>query len=100
MNVLPPALAVLGLGVLVVGVRPRAATAVVYGVLAWSLLIELVGGIGAVSHWVLDASLFHQMASAPAVGPNWEANGVMAAVGVAGTAAGAVAFARRDLQGE
>ncbi len=99
-NVLPPALAVLGLGVLVVGVRPRAATAVVYGVLAWSLLIELVGGIGAVSHWVLDASLFHQMASAPAVGPNWEANGVMAAVGVAGTAAGAVAFARRDLQGE
>ena len=54
--------------------------------LGWSLLIVIVGGIGAVSHWVLDTSVFHQMASAPAVSPHWEANGVMVAIGCAGAA--------------
>ena len=73
---------------------------VVYVVLGWSLLIVIVGGIGAVSHWVLDTSVFHQMASAPAVSPHWEANGVMAAVGVAAALLGGLAFRRRDLQGE
>jgi CheY-specific phosphatase CheX len=44
--------------------------------------------------------VFHQMASVPAVSPNWEANGVMTAIGVAGAVVGGVAFRRRDLQGE
>jgi hypothetical protein len=40
------------------------------------------------------------MASAPAVPPRWEANGVMAAIGVAGALIGGIAFKRRDLQGK
>ncbi len=68
--------------------------------LGWSLLVVIVGGIGAVSHWVLDTSVFHQMASAPAVSPRWEANGIMAAIGVAGAVVGGFAFRRRDLQGD
>ncbi len=100
LNTVPPAVFVLGLGALALGCRPRAAAAAVYGVVGWSLLVELVGGIGALSHWMLDTSVFHQMASAPAVAPDWEANGVMAGLGIAGAALGAVAFRRRDLQGE
>jgi len=73
---------------------------VVYGLLGWSLLVVIVGGIGAVSHWVLDTSVFHQMASAPAVSPHWTANGVMVSVGIAAAALGGIAFRRRDLQGE
>ena len=73
---------------------------VVYSLLGWSLLIVVVGGIGAVSHWVLDTSVFHQMASAPAVSPHWEANGIMVAIGVVSAVLGGVAFRRRDLQGE
>jgi hypothetical protein len=34
------------------------------------------------NHWVLDTSVFHHMASAPAVHPNWEANGILTAVGL------------------
>ncbi len=100
LNTVPPAVFVLGLGALTLGCRPRAAAAAVYGVVGWSLLVELVGGIGALSHWMLDTSVFHQMASAPAVAPDWEANGVMAGLGIAGAALGGVAFRRRDLQGE
>jgi ABC-2 type transport system permease protein len=98
-NLAPPALVILGLGALTFGVWPRATSIVVYAVLGWSLLVVIVGGIGAVSHWVLDTSVFHQMASAPAVPPRWEANGIMTAIGVASALLGCVAFRRRDLQG-
>ena len=81
-NLVPPALAILGIGVLAFGIRPRMTSIVVYALLGWSLLIVIVGGIGAMSHWVLDTSVFHQMASAPAVAPHWEANGIMVAIGV------------------
>lgn len=99
-NIVPPAVAVLGVGVLAFGIRPRWTSVVVYGVLGWSLLLVIVGGIGAINHWVLDTSVFHHMASAPAVRPNWDANGIMTAVGLATAVVGVLAFGRRDLQGE
>jgi len=99
-NVIPPAVLVLGVGALVIGVAPRAASTVVYGLLGWSLLVELVGGIGALNRWILDTSVFHQMASAPAVAPAWTANGVMVGLGALSALAGTLAFRRRDLQGE
>jgi ABC-2 type transport system permease protein len=98
-NLVPPALVILGIGILTFGVWPRATSIVVYAVLSWSLLIVIVGGFGTVSHWVLDTSVFHHMASAPGVPPNWEANGIMAAVGVLAALVGAAEFRRRDLQG-
>jgi ABC-2 type transport system permease protein len=99
-NLVPPAIAILGVGVMAFGIRPRVMSTVVYALLGWSLLIVIVGGIGAVSHWILDTSVFHQMASAPAVSPDWEANGIMVAIGVAAAVLGGLAFRRRDLQGE
>ena len=99
-NLVPPAIAILGVGVLAFGVRPRITSIVVYALLGWSLLVVIVGGIGATSHWILDTSVFHQMASAPAVSPRWEANGIMTGVGIAAATLGGLAFWRRDLQGE
>ncbi len=69
LNTVPPAVCVLGLGALAYGIAPRAASFVVYGLVTWSVLIDLVGGIGALDHWVADTSVFHQMAAAPAVPP-------------------------------
>ena len=87
-NLVPPAIVILGIGVLTFGIRPRATSIVVYAVLGWSLLIVIVGGFGTLSHWVLDTSVFHHMASAPGVPPNWEANGIMTAIGVAAALVG------------
>jgi ABC-2 type transport system permease protein len=98
-NLVPPAVVVLGLGILVLGLAPRATSAVVYGYLAWSLLVLVVGGIGATSHWVLDTSVFHQMAAAPAVPVDWTANAVMVGVAVLLGGIGVLAFHRRDLAG-
>jgi ABC-2 type transport system permease protein len=98
-NLVPPAIVILGIGILTYGAWPRATSFVVYTVLSWSLLVVIVGGFGTVSHWVLDTSVFHHMASAPGVPPNWEANGIMVAVGVLAALVGALTFRRRDLQG-
>jgi ABC-2 type transport system permease protein len=102
LNLVPPAITIGGIGVLAFGAWPRRTSVVVYVVLGWSVLADIVGGFGGsgpVSRWLLDTSVFHQMASAPAVAPNWSANGVMVAVGAACALLGGLAFNRRDLVG-
>jgi putative exporter of polyketide antibiotics len=72
---------------------------VTYSLVAWSLLVELVGGVVEANHWLLDTSVFHQMAPAPAADPNWTTSLGLVAVGLVAGVVGAVAFARRDLRG-
>ena len=98
-NVVPASVLLLGLGTLTFGVRPRAVAAVTYGLLAWSFLVELIGGIVNASHWLLDTSLFHQMAAAPAIHPNWRSGAALVVLGVAAGVIGGTAFGRRDLAG-
>jgi ABC-2 type transport system permease protein len=99
-NVIPPALFALGIGALALGLWPRRAGTVVYVVLGWSAGIQFAGGFAAQNHWVLDTSLFHQMASAPAVPPDWQVNGILTGLGLAAMLLGGRAFKHRDLQGE
>ena len=73
---------------------------VVYALLAWSLLVEFAGGFTVLGRWVLDTSIFHHMASAPAVSPGWMASGIMVGLGALAMGLGAITFNRRDLQGE
>ncbi len=56
-----------------------------------------MGGIGTQRQWLLDTLLFHQMAAAPAVDPNWTVNGVMIGVGLVTALFGLASFRRRDL---
>ncbi len=99
LNIVPPSIFILGAATLAMGVWPRATATVGYSLLSWSLLIEFIGGIGAMNKWLFDTSLFHQMAAAPSVPPNLTSDLWMTAIGIAAAALGLVAFARRDLQG-
>ncbi|HVC69104.1 MAG TPA: ABC transporter permease subunit, partial [Acidimicrobiales bacterium] len=65
LNMVPPALFVLGIGVFVIGTWPRATTIATYGVVVWSILVTVIGGFSNKDHWLLDTSVFHQMAPAP-----------------------------------
>jgi ABC-2 type transport system permease protein len=96
-NIVPPALLVLGVGSLLFGLWPRLAVPLTYGLVAWSFLVELIGSIVTTNHWLLDASLIHHMAPAPAADPRWSSALVMIAIGVVAGGAGAIAFDRRDL---
>ncbi|MEO8827168.1 hypothetical protein [Lapillicoccus sp.] len=98
-NVIPPALFVLGVGVLAFGVRPRAAAAVAYGYLAWSGLIQLTGGLVSINHWLIDTSILSHMVPAPATSPDWPRAALVTVLAVLLIAAGGAAFSKRDLQG-
>jgi ABC-2 type transport system permease protein len=99
-NTVAPALLVLGIGAFCFGACPRQAASAVYGVILWSLVLELVGAAVTADHWFLDTSVFHHMAPAPAMGANWGTNGVLVAAGAVVAVAGGLAFRRRDLVGD
>jgi ABC-2 type transport system permease protein len=100
LNIVPPALFVLGTGIFVSGTWPRATSVAVYAVISWSVLVTVIGGFADNSHWLLDTSLFHQMAAAPASAPNWASNGIVVAIGAVIAIIGGFAFQHRDLVGE
>ncbi len=96
-NLVPPAVLLLGIGALVLGWAPRAAPGAVYALLAWSFLVELIGGIVGINHWLLDTSVFHQMAAAPATSPDWFTSGILVGLGAVAALLGGIGFRHRDL---
>jgi ABC-2 type transport system permease protein len=97
LNVVPVSVGVLGLSVLTFGWAPRLTAAVGYGIVAWSFLDELVGAAVGAPGWLLNLSLMHHTALAPAARPDWIANSVLLALGAAAAAIGGWRFGRRDL---
>jgi len=99
-SVVPAGLCLLGIGALAWSLVPRHATACVYAVLVWSFLVEVLAGIGHQSRWLLDTSIFHHIAPAPAVPVQWLSAATLVALGVVTAALGAICFSRRDLAGD
>lgn len=98
-NVIPAAMFVLGIGTLAHGIAPRLAGPIAYGLVAWSFLVEIIGASIGASRWLLDLSILHHIARAPATPMRWDSAAILVAVGLAAAAVGALAFARRDLKG-
>lgn len=94
---LPPSLLILGIGALTLGVWPRRTSAIAYGYLAWSFLIEFIGAIARASHWLPDDVLPH--GPRPAKGPDWASAATMTGLEVTAAAVGGVFLNRRDLLG-
>ena len=100
LNTVPAGVFLLGFGALAWGITPRLASTAVYAVLAWSFLVELLGGIVNSNHWLLDTSILHQLTPAPAVAPDWTSGAIMTSVGVGCAVVATLAFHHRDLAGE
>jgi polyether ionophore transport system permease protein len=96
-NLVPPAMFILGVGVLAFGAYPRSTGVAAYGVLVWSFLVDLIGSLVSSNHWFLDTSVFRQIAPAPAVSVNWTTDAVLVGLGAAAALAGGLFFRRRDL---
>jgi ABC-2 type transport system permease protein len=97
LNLIPPALLVLGLGTLLLGVAPRLATPLLYTLVLWSFLIEIVGTSITSSQWLLDTALFTHVGPVPAASLDWPAMGILTGLALIAALAGLAAFARRDL---
>jgi ABC-2 type transport system permease protein len=99
-NVLIPVAFVVGLGVFTLGLRPRLTSLAVYGVIAWSFMIEMVSSGINLNHWVLDTSILHHIVLAPAASPNWSRNVIIIIISIILCIIGAISFSQRDLSTE
>lgn len=97
LNTAVPALFVLGLGALLYGLVPRLAVPVLYGLVLWSFLIEIIGSSITSNHWLLDTAVLTHLGPVPAADLNWTAIAALTGMGVIAAAAGLAAFSRRDL---
>jgi ABC-2 type transport system permease protein len=97
LNVVAPALLVLGVGTLLYGLIPRLAMPILYGVVLWSFLIEIVGSSITTNHWLLDTALLSHIGPVPATSVNWTPIAWLTGLGVIAALAGLAAFDRRDL---
>ena len=97
-NTIAPALFILGIGILALGIVPRLTTFIAYGVIAWSFLIQLLSSGTTFNHWLLDTSVLQHVSLAPAASPNWTEAAILSGLGLAAALIGAAFFRRRDLQ--
>lgn len=100
LNVAVPALVLLGIGVAAFAFVPRRTSVVTYSVFAWFVIVDIIGSVAQMNHWVLDLSALHQIAPAPAASVDWGSCGVMVLFTTVVVAASASRFNRRDLKGE
>ncbi len=100
LNVSFPALLLFGVGVLVLAVAPRMVSIITYTLFVWFFLVEILGSVVNMNHWILDLSAFHQMAASPAAPIAWTANAVMVAIALVSVGFGVELFRHRDLRGE
>jgi ABC-2 type transport system permease protein len=98
LNVVPTALLVLGIGAVVRALRPRAAAASMYAVVAWSFIADLLASLVDSTSWLEHLSVFHYMALAPAA--SIDASTVALTLLLAGVllASSVVVFAHRDIE--
>ncbi|HEV8625349.1 MAG TPA: hypothetical protein VG034_12885 [Acidimicrobiia bacterium] len=96
-NTLPAALLVLGVGTLAHALAPRWAVPLVYGLVASSFVIEMLGATGTGGRLLLDLSVFHHVALVPAAAFRPSGAAALVTLGTAGMLAGAALFQRRDL---
>ena len=71
LNIVAPAVFVLGLGALLYGLVPRLAAPVVNLVIVWSFLVQLIGSTLTTNRWLLDSAVLSHLRPAPAATPDW-----------------------------
>ena len=96
-NVVPAALLALAVGALTLAVAPLRSGPVVYAVVAWSIVIDLLASLVTAVRPLNRLSVFHYVTLAPAQDPSWTPLVVMTGVAVGVVAIAAVLLERRDL---
>ncbi len=96
-NIMPPGILVAGCAIFVFGWFPTKTSVVGYGILAWSMMVEIIAGLGKSSQFLVDTSIFHQVSPYPAASINWKSAVIMTGIGVVGTLLGAYRFNSRDI---
>ena len=97
LNITVPALFILGVGTLLYGFIPRLAAPLLYSLILWSFLVEIIGSSITSNHWLLDTAVLSHLGPVPATSLNWTVIAWLSGLAAAATVAGLAAFKKRDL---
>lgn len=100
LSILGPVVFLLGTGTLLLGIKPRWATAAMYLVIAWAFTVDIIASAIHANKYLSDTSLLHHLALVPAATPKWGAFSIMVALGVSMMVLGVLGFHMRDLEAE
>ena len=98
-NCLPVSLLFLGLAALGYALVPRAGVGIAYALVSATFVWQLGGSLVSAPPWLIDLTPFEHVGLVPTQSFRLGAAAVMVAIGVAGAAAAAASFRRRDLLG-
>jgi ABC-2 type transport system permease protein len=73
------------------------AAPILYRLVLWSFLIEIIGSSIMSNHWLLDTAVLTHLGPVPAASLNWTSIAALTGIAAVATFAGLVAFGRRDL---
>lgn len=97
LNVSVAGLFILGLGGLLYGTVPRLAMPLLYLVVLWSFLVEIIGSSLTSNHWLLDTAISTHLGPVPAARLHWAAIATLVGLALLCGLVGAAAYTRRDL---
>jgi ABC-2 type transport system permease protein len=97
LNTAVPGMLVIGIGTLLYSLAPRLAAPILYTLILWSFLIEIIGSSITTNHWLLDTAMLSHLGPVPATDLNWTAIAWFTGLSLTAAAAGLALFRRRDL---
>jgi ABC-2 type transport system permease protein len=98
LNVIPTGVVALGIGAVLLSAAPRAAATTVYGLVLWSVFIDMLTPFASGLDWLKHLSLFNYMALVPGQKADPTTITVTALVGVLLCAAAVFLFERQDIR--
>ncbi len=96
-SMLGPVILLLGIGVLLYGIKPQIASRLMYVVIAWSFTLDIISSVTKTNKYLADTSLFHHIALVPAANPKWTSFLIMTFSGLILIILGIGIFQKRDL---
>ncbi len=87
----------IGIGTLFYGILPRLASLIMYAVIIWAFVVDVLKSFFSLGDFIDKTSLLHYVSFAPTKAPDWSTFLWLIAIGTMLIAAGIVAFSKRDI---
>lgn len=86
-----------GIGIALYGLLPRLATVVMYAVIIWAFVVDVLKSFFKLDDWVDKTSLLHYVSFAPTKAPDWETFAWLVVIGIMLSGLGVFFFTKRDI---
>ncbi len=95
-----PVTLLLGIGAFLYGFLPRAAVAIMYAVIVWTFVVDILRAIFSLNDSIEKTSLLHYVSFTLDKAPNWSSFAWLVSIGVVLASIGVWQFTRRDIVNE